>query len=177
MYSTKSVERLLDVLPPLEGLFSPLLTEEDYHTLPVGDVIQSAFSYIGTLPNEDEIFASMAECSAETIGQLAYVAGEAHFFGYQVAVFDNFPNIVPASQFVFKLTKRAYTARMTPEEYRRFVSVLAYVDEHRIEFKFDIPYRLLKLLIIMTLYKAYANTSVLARFILHQVALSAHVEI
>lgn len=176
-YSNDESTNLDEILSRLETIYSPLMNAEEYTNASMGEVVESIFTYMNSMEDPDEGCDIINENSAEVISRLAYLYNKAYFFSLQVIVFDNFPNTIQISQFVFKLTRDKFKDNMDLAEYKAFLAILSYIDEERIEHKYGFPYRVLKLLFIMSLYKAFVNTAILAKFILHQVALSAHIDV
>jgi len=175
-YSAEDTRKLESILSKLETVYSPLMASEEYHSDDMEEVVSNVFSYIETLDDKEIHFKLTNEKVVPIIAELSYLMHRTSFYGLQVVIFDNFPDVIPVSRFAFKLTKNIFLGYLELAEYKEFLARLHHIDEERIEHKFGLPYRMLKLMFIMTLYESFAGASVLSKFVLHQIALTAKID-
>lgn len=172
---TKEFEEMLE---KLEIIYAPLMTSEEYHFVPIVDVVDGVFSYLETFQGEADEEAKLEvinESANDIMKQLSFFSEKLSFSSIHIIVFDHFPNLKDISKLLFKFTRLLYKENLDVNEYKNLLTILSYIDNEKIEFKYSLAYRVLKIIFIMILYHATIYVSILSKLVLKQIALTLEI--
>jgi len=173
--SSNMVKEFEEILEKLETIYAPLITSEEYHFVPVVDVVDGVFSYLETFQgeaDEEERLEVINQSADNIMKQLSLFSEKLSYSSIHIIVFDHFPNLKEISKLLFKFTKLLYKENLSVDEYKSLLVILSYIDNEKIEFKYSLAYRVLKIIFIMTLYHATIYVSILSKLVLKQIALT-----
>ncbi len=178
-FSGEYAKELETLMEKMEIIYAPLMNAEEYHSSEIKEVVDSVFSFLETIPEEEEQsrLDAIQKSASETMGRFCLLAGRIRYQGAQVVVFDNFPNLLKISGLLFQLTKAVYAKDLSSVEYKGLLATMSYIDDEKIEFKYGLAYRVIKMTFLLTLYEAMAYASMFARFLLYQIALSLDIQV
>lgn len=174
---TKEFEEMLE---KLEIIYAPLISSDEYHFVPIIDVIDGVFSYLETFQgeiDEEERLEVINKSADEIMKQLSFFSEKLSYSSIHIIVFDHFPNLKEVSKLLFKFTRLSYKESLDISEYKNLLSILSYIDNERVEFKYSLAYRVLKIIFIMTLYHATIYVSILSKLTLKQIAMTLGVPV
>ncbi|GHU56759.1 hypothetical protein AGMMS49975_20710 [Clostridia bacterium] len=137
--------------------------------------IGNLFALFDTFEEEhfDEELGLINAKADEVMKEFSYLVSRVYYYDMTILVFDNFPNAAEVAQFAFRLTKGEYLRLMSTAEHKKFIALLTYIADEHVEFKVGLPYRLLKMLLLLIMYKAYVHVSVLSKLVLNQIYLAS----
>ncbi len=178
MSSSSVIKEFEEILEKLETIYAPLMTSEEYHFVPIIDVVDGVFSYLETFQgelDEEERLEMINQSANDIMKQLSFFSEKLSYSSMHIIVFDHFPNLREISRLLFKFTRLLYKENLGINEYKNLLVVLSYIDDEKIEFKYSLAYRVLKIIFIMTLYHATIYVSILSKLVLKQIALTLEV--
>lgn len=117
------------------------------------------------------------EKAAEILQMLSLLVHKISYASVPVIVIDNFPYLLEISRMAFKLTKLSIRDQIDNKEYKQFLSILSYIEKEHVELRYNLAYRILKLIFIMQLFRAVIYVSILAKLMLQQIALSLNIPV
>lgn len=173
MHSEAAYDMLVEIIGEFESLYAPMMEIDIYRAEDVSVIADEIFSHIEApnATNTEELLAQVGQAVRPVAADFALLAASTKFYEMPVLVFDGFPGLAEIAKLMFCLTRASYVRRVTSDVYRSLFALLAAIDEADTRLRYTMPYRVLKLVAISTLFYTYDITALLAGFLLSQMAL------
>lgn len=99
---------------------------------------------------------------------LAHMMARMDFFEYLRVDFRGFPNQGELEKALLSFVSRDQISPKSRKRVNDVVEALEVVDKKFVDMRFELPYRMLRIFIVMTLYSDYVECGVLASFLVKQ---------
>lgn len=151
-----NLERIYKISSPDDNSGDRGITEICMHVAEVLDNLGTHFSNAINLESFDNV----------TI--LSHISQRIEFFEHLRVDFRGYPSRDVLVESLMVFTKRKFLNTETKIRAENIIRVLNFIDEKHLKLRYELPYRLLRIFVIMVLHSHYVEASILAKFLLTQ---------